>query len=69
MAAIDPARAVAIVESLPDDPDIALNPFKNPKNNARRKLAAMLAGPPAKRWETFTHRLLHLWIVGEEDIF
>jgi hypothetical protein len=69
VAAVDPARAVALVESLPDDPDLVLNPFKSPKNNARRKLAAILAGPPAKRWETITHRLLYLWIVGEEDIF
>ena len=35
MAAIDPARAVAIVESLPDDPDLKHKPFQNPKNRAR----------------------------------
>jgi hypothetical protein len=69
VAAIDPARAVAIVESLPDDPSLDLDPFQNAKNNARLVLAGFLADPPSERWDKVVHRLLHLWVVGEEDIF
>jgi protocatechuate 3,4-dioxygenase beta subunit len=69
LAAIDPPRAAALVESLPDDPDLGLNPFKNGKKSARLDLAAFLGRPPNRRWDRITGRLLHLWIVGNEDAF
>ncbi len=69
MAAIDPARAVAIVESLPDDPDLKHKPFQNPKNRARGALAAFLAGLPDERWDHVAHQFHYLWVVGEEDVF
>ena len=60
---------MALVESMPDDPDINLNPFEHFKNYARLDLAAFLARPPGERWNTITDRLLHLWVVGDEDSF
>ena len=39
------------------------------KNQARLDLAAFLARPPGERWDRITDRLLHLWVVGDEDSF
>ncbi len=69
VAAVNPERAVALVESLPDDPGLDLNPFEHFKNIARLDLAAFLARPRRERWEWVTDRLLHLWVVGDEDSF
>ncbi len=69
MAAIDPRRAVTLLETVPDDPDAGLNPFRNPKNEARLQLAGALAARPEDRWDRAVEKLLHLWTVGREDIF
>ncbi|MEJ7637074.1 MAG: hypothetical protein WKF75_03550 [Singulisphaera sp.] len=69
MAAIDPRRAVTLLETAPDDLDAGLNPFRNPKNEARLDLAGALAARPEDRWEWAVEKLLHLWTVGREDIF
>ncbi len=69
VAAVDPARAVALVESLPEDRDVAFNPFKNVKNGARVDLAAFLGRPPGERWNKVADGLIHLWVVGDEDAF
>ena len=68
-AAIDPRRAIALVDAMPDDPDAGLNPFKDPKNEARLDLALVLATPAESRWDEATHRVLYLWTMGTEDIF
>ncbi len=69
LAAVAPERAVALVEAMPDDPGLNINPFEHFKNEARLDLAAFLARPPGERWNKITDRLLHLWVVGNEDAF
>jgi hypothetical protein len=69
VAAVDPARAAALVESLPEDSDAAFNPLKNVKGGARVDLAAFLGRPPGERWDNVTDKLLYLWVVGNEDAF
>jgi len=69
MAAVDPKRAVALLDTVPDDPDSGLSPTRNPKNQARLKLTTALATPPEKRWDRALERLLNLWTVGRMDIF
>jgi len=69
MAAVDPGRAVVVLDAVPNDPDFGLNPFQNPKNAAILDLAAMLAARPEGRWDRALDKLLHLWTVGREDIF
>ncbi len=68
-AAIDPARAVARLEALPDDPTPGFDRFRNPKNEARLALASFLAADPSRRWDAMTEKVLQLWTVGREDIF
>ncbi len=67
--AIDPARAVALVEALPEDSNAEFNPFKNVKSSARVNLAAFLGRPPGERCNKVTERLIYLRIVGNEDAF
>ncbi len=69
MAAIDPGRAVGLLATIPEDRDTTLNPFKNPKNAAILDLAATLAARPEDRWDQALNKLLHLWVVGGEDIY
>ena len=69
MAANDPGRAVALLDTVPDDIDAGLNPFRNPKNETRLDLAGAPAARPEDRWEWAVKRLLHLWSVGRENIF
>jgi hypothetical protein len=69
VAAVDPRRAVTLLDTVPDDPDAGLNPFRNPKNEARLSLAGALAARPEDRWDRAVEKLLHLWTVGREDIF
>jgi hypothetical protein len=69
MATVDPGRAVALLDTVPDDPDAGLNPFRNPKNEARLGLATALATRPEKRWDRAAEKFLLLWTVGREDIF
>ncbi len=67
LSAVDPARAVARVEAMPEDSGIGIDALQYPKNNARIELALYLAEPPERRWERITARLLDLWIVDPED--
>lgn len=67
LAAIDPARAVAFVEALPEDPGVGMNPMKFVNYNARLDLATFFADPPARRWERLVSRHLDLYIAGDED--
>jgi hypothetical protein len=67
LAGVDPERAVALVEALPDDPGDNIRPARNLKDSARLDLSAFLGRPPARRWERITGQLLHLWVVGDED--
>jgi hypothetical protein len=69
MAAVDPRRAVTLLDAVPDDPDAGFDPFRNPKNEVRRNLAGELATPPGERWDRAVRKLLLLWTVGREDIF
>jgi hypothetical protein len=64
-AAIDPKWAVALVEALPDDPDLKL---QNPKNSARLAVANVLGRTGDERFRRFQHTFLHLWIPDIEDI-
>jgi hypothetical protein len=69
LAAADPERAVALVEALPDDRGVNINSFENIKNDVRIGVATFLGRPPGERWDRVTDRLLHLWVVGNEDAF
>jgi hypothetical protein len=67
LAAIDPARAVAFVEALPDDLGVGVHPLRFTSYNARLDLATFLADPPDRRWRSLINKHLDLWIAGEEE--
>jgi hypothetical protein len=69
LAAVDPERAVALVEAMPDDPGDNIRLPQGLKNNARLELSVFLGRPPGERWNRLTAQLLHLWVVGDEDAF
>ncbi len=64
-AAIDPKWAVALVEALPDDPDLRI---QSPKNSARLAVANVLGRAGEQRFRTLQHSFLNLWIPDVEDI-
>jgi hypothetical protein len=64
-AAIDPKWAAALVEALPDDPD--LGP-RSPKNAARLAVANVLGRVGERRFRYLQHALLNLWVTDIEDI-
>ena len=64
-AVIDPAWGVALVEALPDDPDLKLH---STKNAARLAVAAALVRRGEARWRCFQYRYLNLWVPDIEDI-
>ena len=64
-AAIDPKWAVALVEALPDDPDLKM---QSPKNSARLAVATVLGRAGDQRFRKLQHSFLHLWIPDIEDI-
>jgi Carboxypeptidase regulatory-like domain len=63
-AAIDPNWAVALVEALPDDPDLKL---QNPKNSARLAVADVLGRAGDLRFRKFQHSFMMLWVPDIED--
>ncbi len=67
LAALDPARAVAFVEALPDNPSLVMNPTRSTSDNARFALATFLADPPDRRWERLIKEHLDLWIAEDDD--
>jgi hypothetical protein len=64
-AAIDPSRAVRLVEGLPDAPDLT---FHHPKNEARLALAAALARSSTASWDDAVSRFLQLWTERQADV-
>ena len=64
-AAIDPKWAVALVEALPDDPDVKL---QSPKNSARLAVANVLGRSGDQRFRHLQKSFLHLWVPDIEDI-
>ncbi len=66
-AAIDPGRAVARYEAVPDNPKPGFDPFRSSKNEAGLALAAFLAAGPESRWDWLAEKVLYLWPVGDED--
>ena len=64
-AVLDPARAVRLVEGLPEAPDLT---FHHPKNQARLALAAALVRGAPACWDDATARHLRLWIDGTPDV-
>ena len=64
-AAIDPKWAVALVEALPDDPDLKI---QSPKNSARLAVATVLGRVGDQRFRNLQHSFLYLWVPDIEDI-
>jgi hypothetical protein len=64
-ATIDPKWAVALVEALPEDPDLKI---QSPKNSARLAVATVLGRPGGQRFRKLEHSFLHLWVPDIEDI-
>jgi hypothetical protein len=65
VALIDPRRAVALVEALPEAPGLKAH---EPSNAARLAVARMLARRAEDRWRHLTYHHLHLWVPDVEDI-
>jgi hypothetical protein len=67
LAAVAPERAVALVESMPDDAgaDPRGRGVPSVKDHARIELADFLGRPPGERWERVTRLLLDLWCVDD----
>ena len=63
-AAIDPEWAVALVEALPDDPDLEV---RSPKNSARLAVANVLGRAGERRFRHLQQTFLHLWVADIED--
>ncbi len=64
-AAIDPQWAVALVEAIPDDPDLKIG---SPKNSARLAVANVLGRAGDQRFRMLQHTFLYLWLPDVEDI-
>jgi hypothetical protein len=58
-AILDPKRATAMVEGLPDG---------EAKHDARQRLAKMLTYDEGKCWNVIQGRILEMWVVDEEDL-
>jgi hypothetical protein len=58
-AILDPKRAAAMVEGLPDG---------EAKRDARQRLAKMLTYDENKCWNVIQGRILGMWVVDEEDL-
>jgi hypothetical protein len=61
---VDPARAAARIERLPEPVD--LSPSR-PKNDARLTMAGILAAEGPRRWTAVERRQMHLWRIDSED--
>ena len=64
-AVIDPKWAVALVEALPDDPDVKI---QSPKNSARLAVANVLGRAGDQRSRHLQQSFLHLWVPDIEDV-
>jgi hypothetical protein len=64
-AVINPRWAAAIVEALPDDPDLKT---VNTKNSARLAVANVLGRVGEQRFRHLQHSFLYLWVPDTEDI-
>jgi hypothetical protein len=64
-AAIDPKWAVALIEAIPDDPDLKPN---SSKNSARMAVATLLGRAGEQRFRKLQDYYLHLWLPDTEDI-
>jgi hypothetical protein len=65
-AIVDPARAAAMIDSLPEPSGTSIQELKN---RARLTVATILARPADERWRYVEGRLLHLWPIDSEDDF
>jgi hypothetical protein len=63
-AFVDPDRAVELLDRLPEPADRAIS---GPRNNARLRIARVLADSGERRWEFMESRLLHVWPVDSEE--
>jgi hypothetical protein len=63
-AVVDPERAAAMIESLPEPAGLSTQELKNA---ARLKVAQILARPDQERWREVERRLLHLWPMDSEE--
>ncbi len=63
-AVIDPKWAVALVEALPDDPDLKI---QGPKNSARLAVANLLGRVGDQRSRNLQYSFLGLWVPDIED--
>ena len=64
-AIVDPARAVAMIESLPEATGSAS--ARGLKDTARLALARTLALQGVDRWGALDRSLMHLWRIDSED--
>jgi tetratricopeptide (TPR) repeat protein len=65
-ASVDPARAAAMIDSLPEPSGHSVQELKN---RARVTVATILARPADERWHYVERRMLHLWPVDSEEDF
>ena len=63
-ATIDPKWAVALVEAMPDDPDVKL---QHPKNSARLAVAGILGRVGDQRHKKIQSGYVHVWVPDVED--
>ena len=64
-AAIDPKWGVALVEAMPDDPDLKV---RSPKNAARLAVANLLGRAADQQFRHLQYSFLNLWVPDTEDI-
>jgi hypothetical protein len=65
LALIDPARVVALVESLPDEPSLERT---LPKNFARLLVAELLAKAGEERWKAAREHAVSIWKPEGSDL-
>ncbi len=65
-ALVNPQRAAALLDQLPDAPPKSL--LRQTKDRARRELAAVLARPAELRWKHLQWEYFHAWVPDVEDL-
>jgi hypothetical protein len=63
-AVVDPARAAAMIDSLPESAGLSIQGLKN---SARAAVAQTLARPGDDRWRYVERKLLQLWPIDSEE--
>ena len=63
-AIVEPARAAAMIDSLPEPSGLSHVELKNAASMA---LARILARPKDERWRYVERALLHLWPIDSEE--